>query len=638
MEAIGQLDKAYNVSIERRVNELWMASFSLVKNDPKQYLCSHLNYIEITSPSGRYMGLYRIMPTKTRRNNSNDSIEYECEHVFATLLDDVIDGYHQFSNFSTTDVMKAILDMQTERKWEIGNIEFERYFHYSFENENGLMAPLLSIPKPFNEPYEFTFDTTVFPWRLNLERPSDRITSEIRWGKDMIDFEEVSDPSKIVNYIIPKGAGEGVNQLTIEEVNQGRRHLEDRESIEKWGIHKYIWIDKRFENASSLKENGQALLDQWKDPQISFECSSVDLSVKPEYSHERRLLNGVTKIIVDEREYLARIVAENITDLAKEWEVDYEINNKIDDIATTQADMERKQQVNDAYSQGATNILTFGYQDNADSGIPAVIPFYIDDDVVNVNTLELTFRTRPFRSYSRATEGGGAIVKSTSSGGGTVKSTSSGGGTTATSSSGGGVAKSTASGGGSTRTSSSGGGSTQTTNQYCGTSNACETGTGPQIGSGSDHFHRLPGQLLNHTHSVTVPNHTHSVSIPNHRHEFDVPNHKHDVKIPNHTHEIDIPDHTHEIELPNHTHEVKHEIIELSSTPSSVSIKVDGNNVSFDGTRADRLNLIDYIKKDSNGKITRGRHEIEILPSGLARIEADLILRVFIQSHLGGTY
>src|SRR5690625_6162077 len=95
--------------------------------------------------------------------------------------------------------------------------------------------------------------------------------------------------------------------------------------------------------------------------------------------------------------------------------------------------MERTQRVKYAYSQGATNILTFGYQDNADSGIPAVIPFYIDDDVVNVNTLELTFRTRPFRSYSRATEGGGAIVKSTSSGGGTVKSTSSGGGTTATS-------------------------------------------------------------------------------------------------------------------------------------------------------------------------------------------------------------
>lgn len=43
------------------------------------------------------------------------------------------------------------------------------------------------------------------------------------------------------------------------------------------------------------------------------------------------------------------------------------------------------------------------------------------------------------------------------------------------------------------------------------------------------------------------------------------------------------------------------------------------------------------MSKDSNGKITRSRHIVEILPDGLARIEADLILRVFIQSHLGGT-
>src|SRR5690554_46489 len=619
MRRIGELENAYDVSVERRVNELWTASFSLPKDDPKQYLCDHLNYIEIYSPSGRYMGLYRIMPTETRKAIETNRIIYRCEHVLATLMDDVMEGYHQFTNYSTRYVLQSILDLQEVARWQLGEVEFERYFHYSFENENGLLAPILSIPQPFDEPYEFTFDTTVYPWKLNLVKASNDVKAEIRWGKDMIDFEEVSDPTDIVNYIIPKGSGEGVNQLTIESVNDGKKYLKDDKSIEKWGKRAYIWIDQRFEDAESLKASAESLLRQWKDPTISFTCSSVDLSVKPEYSHERKILNGVTRIIVEDQEYLGRILAEKIADLNKEWEVEYEIGNKIDDIATTQADLERKQQVNEAYSQGATNILSFNYQDNCDSNIPAVIPFYIDDDVVNINTCELTFRTRRFRAYSRTTEGGGGVVTTTKSGGGTTATSSAGGGTTATSSSGGGVSRTTSSGGGSQQTSSTTGFSgTLTTTFPFGTDN-----------------------MEMHTHNVNLAvsqlQHNHTVNIPSHTHNFEVPNHTHTVTIPNHTHDVTIPDHTHDIELPDHTHDVKHEIVELNETASSVEIRVDENLVPFSSTTGNRINLIPYMQRDQNGKVTRGRHEVTISPNNLARIEADVILRVFIRSHLGTT-
>lgn len=619
LRKIGLLENTYNISVERRVNELWTASFSLPKNDPKNHLCDHLNFIEITSPSGRYMGLYRIMPTETRKSIEADRITYRCEHVMATLLDDVMDGYHQYTNYTTTEVLQFILNLQEVKHWELGTVEFTRYFHYSFENENGLLAPILSIPKPFNEPYEFTFDTQVYPWKLNLVRASDDVKAEIRWGKDMIDFEEVSDPTDIVNYIIPKGAGEGVNQLTIKDVNGGRNYLKDDESIAKWGKRSYIWIDRRFEDKESLKESAQSLLDQWKDPTISFTCSSADLSVKPEYSHERRILNGVTRIIVEDKEYLGRILTEKIADLNKEWEVEYEIANKLDDIATTQADLERKQQVNEAYSQGATNILSFNYQDNCDPDIPAVIPFYVDDDVVNVNMCELTFRTRRFRSYSRVTRGGGGIVTSTKGGGGIVKSTSSGGATTTTSRSGGGVSRSTASGGGSQQTSSMTGftGALTTTFPF-----------------GTDN-------METHTHNVNLAvsqlQHRHTVNIPSHTHNFEIPAHTHVVDIPAHTHEVDIPAHTHEIELPDHTHDVKHEIVELNETASSVEIRVDENLVPHTSTTGNRIDLTNYLARDSNGRIIRGRHEVTIAPNNLARIEADVILRVFIRSHLGTT-
>src|SRR5690606_10846408 len=137
--------------------------------------------------------------------------------------------------------------------------------------------------------------------------------------------------------------------------------------------------------------------------------------------------------------------------------IQLELGSLVEDISMTFTDLQKKQLVNETYSQGATNILNFGYQDNADNIIAALIPFYVDDDVFNINTCELTYRLKKFRAYSQATKGGGGLVKSSGGGGGTSVTSGGGGGTTATSTSGGGVAKSTESGGGSTQTAAAGG-------------------------------------------------------------------------------------------------------------------------------------------------------------------------------------
>ncbi|MCT8138654.1 phage tail protein [Anaerobacillus sp. CMMVII] len=639
LEPIGILENAYSVSVDKYVNEVWEASFTLPASDFKNTLCQHFNFIEITSKqTGRYHGLYRIMPTKTKKNETTNSITYMCEHVLSTLLDDVIEGYMQLTNQTTETVLQAILDIQEIKHWKLGTVSFTRYFHYKFENENGLLVPILSVPKPFNEPYEFTFDTKNYPWTINLVRPSNEVQSEIRWGKDMINFEDVSDPSKIVNFIIPKGAGEGVNQLTIESVNNGIRYLKDDESISKWGKRPYVWIDRRFEDAESLKASGQSLINQWKDPKFSFECEAADLSVLPGYEG-RRKLGTVTKVIVgDEKQYEGRILVEHIPDLSKEYDAKYEINNGIDDIATTQADLERKQRVNEAYSQGATNILNYDYQDNCDQNNPATIKFFIDNDVVNINTCELTFDTEEFRAYSQATEGGGATVQSTGSGGGVVKSTSSGGGTTQTSSSGGGTSTSTSSGGGTSQTSSSGGNHRHVMFQTTGTvARDPSEATAATVYNGTIYLDGNTPTMSQIETLYASGDHSHTISVPNHSHDFSIPNHSHSVTIPNHTHEIDVPNHSHNITLPNHTHNIKHGIFKLAQVPTQVTIRVDGNLVSHTAIIGNRVNIEPYLQKE-NGKIVRGRHQITITPNGLGRINANLILRVFIQSHIGGNF
>src|SRR5690606_4837450 len=114
-----------------------------------------------------------------------------------------------------------------------------------------------------------------------------------------------------------------------------------------------------------------------------------------------------------------------------------------------------------------------------------------------------------------------------------------------------------------------------------------------------------------------------------------IPNHTHEINIPNHTHEIDIPAHQHDITLPDHTHEIQHGIFKLDRTPSKVTIKVDGNVVPITATSGDSIDLIPYLALDSENRVQRGWHTVEITPNDLGRINAQLMVQFFMQSRGG---
>ncbi|MBP1913241.1 hypothetical protein J2Z23_000173 [Lederbergia galactosidilyticus] len=260
--------------------------------------------------------------------------------------------------------------------------------------------------------------------------------------------------------------------------------------------------------------------------------------------------------------------------------------------------------------------------------------------------------TIDFRIYSRATKGGGAFIKSstvqsksTKSGGGVVKSSGAGGGTTVTSSAGGGTSTSTAAGGGSTQTSSAGGG-TSTTSGFSApgfyklSSVPYNVGGLPEY---KDHQHAIEiTNQLNHSHTVSIGSHTHTTQVPSHTHSFTVKDHSHSISLNPHTHEINLSPHAHdfevtipEINIPEHVHEVEHGIFKLDRTPTKVTIKVDGNTVPHTAPSGDSIDLIPYLELDSENRVKRGWHTVEITPNDLGRINAQLMTQFFMQSRGG---
>ena len=682
------LENAYDVSYEKIENEIGSIEFSMPLYDTKNLMIQELQYVELTDNEDEYIGLYRIMPSTIQKDKSNYTIKYTAMHVLGTLLDSVLFGYHELVNRTTKDAINYVLGKQKTKHWVLKKCEFTRYFSYAWENENGLADALFSIPVAFDEDYIWQWNTQVYPFELSLVKPPTEPICRIQEGYNMEGFEIETDPNNLVNRVYPLGAGEGINQLNIKSVNGGKEYVEDVDSIKKYGLIEYVWVDQRFTIAQALKDNAINMLKKWSIPKVSWNVAAADLIKLTDAPLEIDKLRVGTVVMINTNEYGSfnlRIKKESKSDVfGAPQSINLELGNLKDDINTTMSDLRRKQQINETYSQGATNILNYSYQDNCESAYPAEIEFYLDDDVFHVNTVELTFKTKRYRGYTKAVKGGGSKTITSEAGGQSTQTSSAGGASRQTSSSGGASVRSTTAGGGGVSTSGAGGGS------YQGGSTSAGGGSVQSSSAGGDHDHvmftgggvinhkwkdditasvynsksgtfiftggsgstpdlRTAKSSGNHAHNVNVPNHTHgfsvsvpahthNVSIPSHSHQVSIPSHTHTVQIPNHTHTVKIPSHKHNVVLPEHTHPLEWGIFQASESASRVDIIVDGTTLPKHETSQDRLNIVNYLRKTSSGKIQRGNHTIKIKPNKLARIEAQVTCRVFIQSQLGGQF
>jgi phage minor structural protein len=603
LNRIAILENAYGDGYEKRWNEVGSMWFNLPLDDPKNEHCNPFNFVRYTLDDEN-VGLYRIVPKYTRKDSSNNQIEYECRHVIHTLVDSVLFRYHQTTNWTTRQNIEYILSKQKVQHWVLGECEFTRYFSYNFENENGLLAPLLSIPQPFDEEWEWTYNTTVYPFVLNLVKPSTTPSCVIREAHNRIGIEK-EEPNEIFNRFYPLGYGEGVNQLGIEEVNNGIPYVEDTESIAKYGLQEVTWIDRRFEKAEELKANAESLLKQKANPVPMYRISAADVSPITGEEIDKLKCGSITRIYdSDLGIFDLRIMSEVKNDArGNPGDIQLEVGSLTEDLATVQADLERKLQVNEAYSQGATNIDTYSYNDNCDAENPAVIRFYLPDELVNINKLELTYEPEAFRAYSKATLGGG--------------------GTSTTSGAGGGTSTTSGAGGGTSTTSGSGGGATLSSSNV--DFNGATLRTGTPIGGElapyefHEHYVTVVDNQLQHSHSVTVNPHSHTITLSPH------------------SHTITLESHDHSITLEPHVHGIEYGIYKDSSVTSSWVVEVDGNLVS---ETSDRINIIPYLSKDEGGRVLRGQwHEVTIKPnSGLGRVNANIFGQYFLQSRGGGTY
>ena len=606
------LQNAFDIQEQQSLNALWYLDFKLPATDAKNEFCNAYWYARFNDGE-----LYRMFPNGYNDASDLPYYSYHCEHVLATLLNKVMPGIVTMGGYyqPTPDVLRAILAKQDTQDWVLGECDFSRRFEYGFEKEN-LLAALFSVPQCFDEDYIWTFETKGYPWVLNLKRLNKNAEPvlNVRYGYNRLSYNRQPDYTNHVTKLYAYGSGEGVNQLNINKFTNGLGYiLADKEHIEKYGIRESIWVDRRYENEETLYAAAQSMLSELCDPITSYSCGFIgDVKV-----------GEVVNIIDYEQTY----VVKKIITYGDIDDIQYELSNKQPTLASTIADLANRQRIETTYSQGATNIYSISFVDNADANNGLDCDFYMPRSMRFVNKVVAKIKYDSFRAYSGTTEQGGSI-SSTSAAGGQISSTSeSGGGGTS------------AAGGGQSKTSAAGGKSTESTNQF---DLASDTGTYGIISltgySGltsttSGHSHKVP----DHMHRIRVTNfaHKHSVTIPSHRHSFEIDDHVHE--LPAHTHSFSLPAHSHTFELPSHKHDIEPGIHRYGN-PTQVELKVNGNSKGFFEDRSFEVDITEWLAND-DGMISRGSFQtLSVIPNDIAHISVSLTVIGFIQSLEGGNY
>ena len=642
------LQNAFDIQEQQSLNALWYLDFKLPATDAKNEFCNAYWYARFNDGE-----LYRMFPNGYNDASDLPYYSYHCEHVLATLLNKVMPGIVTMGGYyqPTPDVLRAILAKQDIQDWVLGECDFSRRFEYGFEKEN-LLAALFSVPQCFDEDYIWTFETKGYPWVLNLKRLNKNAEPvlNVRYGYNRLSYNRQPDYTNHITKLYAYGSGEGVNQLNIKKFTNGLGYiLADKEHIEKYGIRESIWVDRRYENEETLYAAAQSMLNELCDPITSYSCGFIG-DVK---------IGEVVNIIDYEQTY----VVKKIITYGDIDDIQYELSNKQPTLASTIADLANRQRIETTYSQGATNIYSVCFVDNADANNGLDCDFYMPQSMRFVNKVVAKIKYDSFRAYSGTTEQGGSI-SSTSAAGGSISSTSAAGGQiSSTSESGGGGTS--AAGGGQSKTSAAGGKSTESTtaNRSKIVSGAATTSRSGYAGGGKSgstdyaltsydkykHYHSYSKPVshthtIQHGHEIDVSNHTHNVSIPSHRHSFEIddhvhelPAHTHSFSLPAHTHAFSLPAHSHTFELPSHKHDIEPGIHRYGN-PTQVELKVNGNSKGFFEDRSFEVDITEWLAND-DGMISRGSFQtLSVVPNDIAHISVSLTVIGFIQSLEGGNY
>ena len=292
-EVVAYLHQVSGVAYEQRINEVHRAWFNLPIDDPHVSECVGMRYAEIWNGDDR-VDLFRIVRKFKHRESDQTYYRFECEHVLVTLMDDEFQAT-TYSGPGTSTSIGDVLGEQITGNWQLGTCDFDRQFLYKWRPGTSLLEALISIPARFQSAYQLTFDTSTWPWTINLIEPPTTVTAYLDYSRNLKTISIDEDFRGLYTRLFPYGAKAGADQLDITSIEPSS-HAYVSNNVATYGLIVRRWDDQRYTIAQNLHDAAVDRLALASVPKTRYTVGAADLYRLTEVSTDHFVLGALLSV------------------------------------------------------------------------------------------------------------------------------------------------------------------------------------------------------------------------------------------------------------------------------------------------------------------------------------------------------
>ncbi len=242
------------LTVTLNLTPLSTASMILPEGEPSIGL---RQYVELYGMDGS-LGIFRVSSVGTEYGNEQ---EVMLEHAIVSLEDDLTDEEATLSG-SMTDILKAILNKQTEKKWTLGTVELAGGGHKLEVDRHNLLEALLDAVK-LADGYALNLDQSAVPWRIHLYKLPTKPGCECRMHRNISNIKITIDDQNLCTRVYSSELPNGYMEA---------------DTAGTWGIVAKTANIPAGASDDDATKYAKAYLADNKNPNVAIEIDAVELS------------------------------------------------------------------------------------------------------------------------------------------------------------------------------------------------------------------------------------------------------------------------------------------------------------------------------------------------------------------------
>ena len=243
---------------------------------------------------------------------------FQLEHAILLLRGPKMFGEHKAAKMAGNSKATActarqavnyILKFQTD--WVLGSFSFDSVSNpYKFDGDS-LYDALVTVTNSLTDAV-WTYDMSVYPFRLNIVKASETVGSELRAGRNLRTFNRSLDDSGMFTRFYPIGK---------DDLHLPEEYISKNES--KYGRRDKIDQDQTITTAEELRRWAKEELDKHAEPSWTFDVEGFELADATGEPLDRLKICRICRVPLPKYDTIIseRIVALNYPDKIKQKEI-----------------------------------------------------------------------------------------------------------------------------------------------------------------------------------------------------------------------------------------------------------------------------------------------------------------------------